>query len=89
MGCRGNCRGRKREPRTRRVLARVVLWLADRRAMRIETDRRGRVSWHWLCDPSKLFTADRMRAAVALREFLPRLTQDESYDLLFPPPKGR
>lgn len=86
MRCRGSHRGRrKREPRTRRVLARVILWLADRRALRIETDRRGRVSWRWLCDPEKLFTADRLRAAFALREFLPRLTQDESFDLLFPP----
>jgi len=80
----GRRRGkRNRERKSRRIVFRTVWHFGGRPAVLVQIDRRGVVLWQVKGDPRRVGAVDREIAANLLGEFLPRLSHDERYALLW------
>lgn len=74
---------RNRERKTRRIVVRSEWWLCGRKVVTVEVRDRGEVWVTVRGGPRRVHPEDRERAADYLREFLPRLTHDERYAILW------
>ncbi len=75
---------RNRERQTKRIVVRGEWWFSGRLAVVVEMDKRGVVSWQVRGDPSRVGGVDREIAADRLRrDFMPRMTHEETYALLW------
>lgn len=74
---------RNRERKSKRTICYAEWWFGGRKAITVEVDKRGNV---WTCvhgDKCRISPSDREWAAHLLKEYLPRLTHDERYAILF------
>jgi hypothetical protein len=76
-------RNRRNRERRSRVVVTGEIWLSGRRAVEIEVTKKGTLHLTVLLDGRSVSGADKMRAADSLRDYLPRLTHEQRYQLLW------